>query len=138
MACIYGVPAKYRKGSSWIMNSTLALELRKLRAGGSTATDGPFLWQPSVVSGQPPQLLGYDVYTEDDMDDLSDTEGILAIFGNLNLGYRIVDRKGISIQRLSELYAEAGLVGFLLRARNTGYCIRPADKRIVLLKEHSA
>jgi HK97 family phage major capsid protein len=55
------------------------------------------------------------------MPDLSDTEGVLAIFGNLNLGYRIVDRKGISIQRLSELYAEAGLIGFLLRARNTGY-----------------
>jgi HK97 family phage major capsid protein len=59
-------------------------------------------------------------------------------FGNLNLGYRIVDRKGISIQRLSELYAEAGLVGFLFRARNTAYCIRPSDKRIVLLKEHAA
>jgi len=138
MACIYGVPAQYRKGSCWIMNSTLALSLRKLRAGGSTTTDGPYLWQPSVIAGTPPQLLGYDAFTDDNMDDLSDTEGVLAIFGNLNLGYRIVDRKGISIQRLSELYAEAGLVGFLLRARNTGYCIRPGDKRIVLLKEHSA
>jgi len=27
-------------------------------------------------------------------------------------GYRILDRKGITVQRLSELYAEAGLVGF--------------------------
>jgi HK97 family phage major capsid protein len=138
MQCIYAVPNKYRDGSAWIVNSLTALELRKLRAGGSTTTDGPYHWQPSLIQGQPAQFLGYPIYTQDEMDDLSATEGILAIFGNFNLGYRILDRVGITIQRLNELYAEAGLVGFLVHARVGGYLIRPSNKALVLLKEHSA
>jgi len=52
-------------------------------------------------------------------------------------GYRILDGKGFSIQRLSELYAEAGLVGFKVHARVGGYPIRPSNKALVLLKEHA-
>jgi len=44
---------------------------------------------------------------------------------------------GITIQRLSELYAEAGLVGFKVHARVGGYPIRPSNKALVLLKEHA-
>lgn len=138
LQCIYAVPAQYRKGSAFIVNSLTELELRKLRSGGSTPTDGPFLWQPSVALGAPNTFLGYPIYTCDAMDDLSDVEGVLAVFGNLQLGYRIYDRKGVTVERMNELYREAGLIGFILHARNTGMVIRPADKRIVLLKEHSA
>jgi HK97 family phage major capsid protein len=135
---IYAVPAQYRKGSAFIVNSLTELELRKLRSGGSTTKDGPYLWQPAVMAGAPATFLGYAIYTQDDMADLSDVEGIIAVFGNLQLGYRIYDRKGITVERMNELYREAGLVGFILHARNTGYPIRASDKRIVLLKEHSA
>ena len=138
MQLIYAVPAQYRRGSSFIVNSLTELELRKLRAGGSTTTDGPYLWQPSVANDRPNTFLGYGIYTCDAMDDLSDVEGILAVFGNLQLGYRIYDRKGITVERMNEIYREAGLIGFILHSRNTGMVIRPADKRIVLLKEHSA
>jgi HK97 family phage major capsid protein len=138
MQMIYAVPSSLRKGSSFIVNSLTELELRKLRSGGSTPTDGPFLWQPAVALGAPNTFLGYPIYSQDEMDDLSDTEGVIAIFGNFGRGYRVWDCKGISIQRLNELYAEAGLVGFLLRARNTGYPIKPSNKALVLLKEHSA
>jgi HK97 family phage major capsid protein len=138
MQLIYAVPAQYRKGSSFIVNSLTELELRKLRSGGSTPTDGPFLWQPAVAQGAPNTFLGYPIYTCDAMDDLSDVEGVLAVFGNLMLGYRIYDRKGVTVERMNELYREAGLIGFILHTRNTGMVIRPADKRLVLLKEHSA
>ncbi len=69
------------------------------------------------------------------MDDLSDTEGMIAIFGNFQYGYRILDRHGITIQGLNQLYAEAGNVGFKVHKRVGGYCIRPANKSIVLLTE---
>jgi len=72
------------------------------------------------------------------MDDLSAVEGIIAIFGNFQFGYRILDRKGITIQRLNELYAEAGLIGFKVHARVGGYLIKPSNKALVLLTEHSA
>ena len=38
----------------------------------------------------------------------------------------IVDRAGIGIQRLDELYAEAGLVGFKVHKRVGGGVYRPA------------
>jgi HK97 family phage major capsid protein len=138
MQMVYAVPAAIRKGSSFVVNSLTELELRKLRAGGSTTTDGPYLWQPSVAADRPNQFLGYDIYTDDTLDDLSDTDGVIGVFGRFDLGYRILDRQGVSVQRLDELYAEAGLVGFKLRYRVGGYCIKPANKALVLLKEHSA
>ncbi len=123
------------------MNSLTELKIRKLRARGSNETgslDGPFLWQPSVIAGEPATFLGYPIYSQDGMDDLSDTEGVIAIFGNFNQGYRILNRRGVTVQRLQELYIEAGLIGFRLHARVGRYCIRPANKALVLLKEHSA
>jgi len=136
---IYEVPAKYRPGSAWIVNSTTELEIRKLRwDGGGGAGTGGYFWQPSMIEGRPPTFLGYPIYNQDDMDDLSAVEGIIAIFGNFQFGYRILDRKGITIQRLNELYAEAGLIGFKVHARVGGYLIKPSNKALVLLTEHSA
>jgi HK97 family phage major capsid protein len=52
------------------------------------------------------------------------TAGINVIFGNFTLGYRIIDRMGMTIQRLDELYAEAGLIGFKAHFRVGGDIIR--------------
>jgi HK97 family phage major capsid protein len=134
---VYACPKKYRKNGSFVVNSATELALRKLRAGGSTTTDGPFLWQPSVYAGAPNTFLGRPIYTDDNMETLAGAEQVIAIFGDFRAGYRILDRKGFGIQRLSELYAEAGLVGFKVHARVGGYLIRPANKALVLLKEHA-
>jgi HK97 family phage major capsid protein len=138
LQCIYEVPPKYRQGSAWLFNSTLELAIRKLRAEVADGFYGNYLWQPSLIAGSPPTFLGYPVYSQDDMDDLTDTAGVIACFGNFQFGYRIVDRKEVTIQRLVELYAESGLVGFLVHARTTGYLLRPSNKALVLLTEHSA
>ena len=45
------------------------------------------------------------------------------MFGDFYRGYRILNRKGISIPRLSKLYAEAGLVGFKIHASAGRYPI---------------
>ena len=48
-------------------------------------------------------------------------------------------RKGASflVHSLTELYAEAGPIGFKVHKRVGGYCIRPANKSIILLPEHA-
>lgn len=141
---VYTCDSKFRKGGSFLVHSLTALELRKLRARSadvdSTATyEGPFLWQPSLIAGQPPTFLGYPIYTQDDMATLADVEGVIAAFGNFEKGYKILDHEGgMTVQRLVELYAEAGLVGFKVHKRVGGYCIRPANKAIVLLTEKAA
>lgn len=135
---IYACPAKHRKYGSFVVHSFTELALRKLRARGGSESDGlqgPFLWQPSIIDGRPATFLGYPIYADDQMGALDGTGEVIAIFGDFQRGYRILDGRGFSIQRLSELYAEAGLVGFKVHARVGGYPIRPTNKPLVLLKE---
>lgn len=135
---VYNCPSKFRKGASFLVHSLTALELRKLRTkDGSGTYEGSFLWQPSTILGQPPTLLGYPAHTQDDLATLAGTEGVIAAFGDFRAGYRILDRVGMTVQRLVELYAEAGLVGFKIHKRVGGYVQRASDKPIVLLTEHA-
>lgn len=134
---IYACPSKFRRDSVFLVNSLTALALRNLRAKDSGGTyEGAFLWQPSLIAGQPPTFLGYPIHTQDDMATLAGTAQVIAAFGNFKAGYKILDHEGgMTIQRLVELYSEAGLVGFKIHKRVGGYCIRPANKAIVLLTE---
>lgn len=58
---------------SFVVHSFTELALGKLRAGGSTTTDGPFLWQPSLVDGRPATFLGYPIYANGQMGTLEGT-----------------------------------------------------------------
>jgi len=145
LQCIYAVPAVYRKGSTWIVNSLTELELRKLRTSLSVVAgeaevsgQGSYLWQPSLIAGAPPTFLGYPILTDDNMEHLGGTAECIAIFGNFQRGYRILDRQGMTVQRLSELYAIQGMVGFKCHARVGGYLIKPSNKALVLLTEAAA
>jgi len=59
---------------------------------------------------------------------------IMAQNARVNRLYIVIGEYKV-VQRLTELYAEAGLVGFKIHKRVGGYCIRPANKSIVLLTE---
>ena len=137
MDVVYECPTQFRRNGVFLVNSQTELALRKLRAGGSTTGDGAFLWQPSVQAGLPSTFIGRPIYTQDDMKKLTDTAQIILAFGDFKTGYRIVDRVGMSLQRLTELYSEAGLVGFKIHKRVTGGVMKASQKPIVLLKEHA-
>jgi len=135
---VYTCPAQHRKNGVFIWNSLTELAARQLRGdGGGGAGTGPFLWQPSIASGKPNTFVGYPAYCQDDMESLAGAAQVIAIFGDLKAGYRIIDRQGITLQRLSELYSEAGLVGFKVHKRVGGGVIKPANKALVLLTEHA-
>jgi HK97 family phage major capsid protein len=48
------------------------------------------------------------------------------LFTDLRSAYRIADRLGMRIQRLTERYAEVGKVGMLATTRVGGDLVRPA------------
>ena len=129
---VYAVPASMRKGSTFLVNSLTELALRNLREKSDGTHEGAFLWQPKVAEGAPNTFLGYAIECEDNMPTIVGG-AIVAIFGNFQKGYKILDRKGISIQRLSELYAEAGLIGFKCHYRTGGYLIKPSNAALGLL-----
>ena len=61
----------------------------------------------------------------------SSSECDIGIFGDLRAGYRILDRQGMTMQRLVELYATAGLIGLLAGFRVGGAVVRPNAIRIL-------
>jgi HK97 family phage major capsid protein len=126
---IYGVPAQYRRNGKILVPSTTELAMRKLKSGGSEAL---YLWQPNVQAGQPATFAGYPVHAQEDIGAIgASDECDIAIFGDIQAGYRIVDRQGMMIQRLLELWATAGLVGLLVSARVTGGVIRADALRVL-------
>jgi HK97 family phage major capsid protein len=137
MELVYSVPAIYRKNGSFVVHSATELALRQIRAGGSTTTDGPFLWQPSTIAGTPPTFLGYPIYFCDELYTLADVASPLAIFGDFLAGYQVIDRVGTTVQRLDELYSEEGCIGFKVRMRVGGYVKKPSNKALALLIEAS-
>lgn len=125
----YELPAQYRKGASWLWHPKTEYDARHLQAAGT----GAYLWQPSLQVGMPNQFDGFPVYNSSDMNFPLDTLAATnVVFGNFKMGYMIVDRQGITLQRLDELYAESGLVGFKVHFRVGGGPVRfPAFQLIV-------
>ena len=130
---VYAVPAQYRRNGKILVPSTTELAMRKLKSAGAEAL---YLWQPNVQAGQPATFAGYPVMAQEDVPAIgSADECDIAIFGDIKAGYRIVDRQGMTIQRLLELWAIAGLIGILVSSRVTGGVIRADALRV--LREHA-
>jgi HK97 family phage major capsid protein len=127
----YKLPLQYLNGASWLMNRKTELAARILQAAGT----GAYLWQPSLQIGQPNQFDGFPLYNNNDMAYPADTLAATnVVFGNFKRGYLIVDRMGMSIQRLDELYAEAGLVGFMVHFR-VGGGLKRYDPFIIIVND---
>ena len=114
----YKIKKKYRKKASWAMNSSSEGAVRKLKDG-----TGRYYWQPSLQIGTPPTFDGKRIINPEGMADIA-ANAISMIFGDFSY-YKIRDRKGMSVQRLVEKYAEYGEIGFLIRKRVGGMLILP-------------
>jgi HK97 family phage major capsid protein len=111
----HAVPRQYRNGSSvaWLMNDATAKLIRKLKDG-----DSQYLWQPGLQAGQPDLILGRPVVVSQAMP--TPAAGAKTIvFGDMS-GYYVADRAGMTMQRLNELYAANGQVGFRAYKRMDG------------------
>lgn len=135
MEMVYQCPAQYRRNGAFIVNSSVELAIRQLRSETDATYKGRFLWEPSLIAGAPNTFLGYPIHNQDDMKELTDTTQVIAIFGDFKAGYRIIDRAGITLQRLTELYSEAGLIGFKVHKRVGGSVIRASQQPLVLMTE---
>ena len=110
------------------MNDATVSILRKLKDG-----NGAYLWQPSVQAGQPDRLLGYELHTSPYVPTVS--AGALTVaFGDFK-NYWIGDRAGRTVQRLNELYATNGQIGYVATERVDGKVILP--EAIKLLQQHA-
>lgn len=112
--CLYKLNSIYRSdAATWAMNSATMASIRKLKASGT----GEYLFQPSLIAGQPDMLLGYPVEIWEQMDDVGANKHPVA-FGSFRRGYVLADRVGLRV--LKDPYTNPGFVRFYIRRREGG------------------
>lgn len=104
----YDVKAGYRKNGVFVTHNDVVREMRKLKDN-----DGQYLWQPSLVAGEPDKFDGHNVYVSDYAPEKK------IAFGDFGYYYMLGDGKYQSI-RLNEVYREVGKFGFQARMRFDG------------------
>ena len=127
MDLYYSLRSPYRRSAVFIMNDSTVKALRKLKNG-----NGDYIWQPSVTAGTPDTILNRPVYTSAFVPTLAGSAKPI-LFGDMNY-YWIADREGRRFQRLNELYAPNGQVGFLSSERVDGKLILPEAVKCLQMK----
>lgn len=123
----YALPAQYRRNASWIFHRDAIKLISKLTDGL-----GGYLWQSGIASGDPDRLLGLPVYESEYVPNTFTTGQYVGILGDFKQ-YYIAESLGMSVQRLTELYAETSQVGYIIRAEVDGMPALPAAFRRVTL-----
>ena len=118
ITALYKLKKTYRRNATFAFNSTLEGQIRTFKDD-----NGAYLWQPPVQAGDPATLLGKPVINPEGMPNAT-ADGLLPIaVGDFSRGYRIRDRKGITVQRLVERYAEYDQTGFIVKRRTGGQVV---------------
>ena len=107
----YDLPDAYARNGKFVMKRSSILAVRLFKDA-----QNQYIWQPSYQVGQPSTLLGYPIIEAIDMPAVA-ADSYPILFGDFKAGYLIVDRADIVVQRLLEVYATQGLVGFLFWKR---------------------
>jgi HK97 family phage major capsid protein len=116
LALFAALKSGYFNNASWLMNTSTLVEVMLLKDGSDQFLYKPFSAPDS--NGPIGTILGRNVVLSSFMPNVESGEKPIAL-GDFKR-YRIHDRLGFTIQRLDELYAETGFVGFRGRQRTDG------------------
>jgi len=116
---VYGLHAQYR-GNAVLMGARAThRDIRKLKDG-----NGDYLWERGLKAGEPPSLLGYSFLENESLPAIA-ANNYPVVFGDLR-GYLIVDRVGMTIERVSDTTTVGGnKVALFARRRLGGQIIEP-------------
>jgi len=87
------VKEAYLPASRFVTRRSVITKMRKLKD-----TTGAFLWQPSLVLGNPESFAGYPITRAEDVPALA-ANSLSLWFGDFGAAYQIVDRQGIRVLR---------------------------------------
>lgn len=90
---VYDLPSERSGNAKFYMNRTTLGSLRKVKD-----TDGNYIWQPSYQAGEPSTLTGYPVVEVPGMPTRA-ASAIVALFGDMEATYLVVDRIGLRVLR---------------------------------------
>lgn len=101
----HSLRSPYRKNAVFIANDSTVKAIRQLKD-----SNGMYLWQPGLKEGQPDTIIGNRIISSAYMPEIGAGKKPI-LFGDISY-YWIADRQGRTFQRLNELYAATGQVGF--------------------------
>lgn len=127
ISLVYALKSPYRRNAKFLMNDATVALLRKLKDN-----NGAYLWQPSVQAGEPDRLLGYEIYTSPYVP-TAKASALTIAFGDFK-NYWIGDRAGRTVQRLNELYATNGQIGYVATERVDGKVILEEGIQLLQMK----
>ena len=127
ISLVYALKRPYRKNAAFIANDQTLAAIRKLKDA-----NGVYLWQPSYQMGEPDRIFGYPVYTTPYMP-IVEAGKIVLSFGDYSY-YNIGDRGVRSMQVLKELFAEHGMVGFVMKERVDGKLVQKEAVQVLKIK----
>ena len=127
ISLVYALKSPYRRNAKFLMNDATISLIRKLKDN-----NGAYLWQPSVQAGEPDRLLGYEIYTSPYVPTVA-ADAFTVAFGDFK-NYWIADRAGRTVQRLNELYATNGQIGYVATERVDGKVILAEGIQLLKMK----
>ena len=124
----HSLKTPYRAKAAFITNDLTMKVLRKLKDN-----TGQYLWTPSVKEGTPDTILGKPIYASSFVPTIAADAKVIA-FGDYSY-YWIADRQSRTFQRLNEMFATNGQVGFIATQRVDGKLVLPEAVRVLQMAE---
>jgi HK97 family phage major capsid protein len=122
----YALKSPYRQKAVFVTNDLTMKALRKVKD-----STGQYLWAPSIREGTPDTIVGRPIYTSGYVPQMAAGAKAMA-FGDFSY-YWIADRQSRTFQRLNELYATTGQVGFIATQRVDGKLILPEAVQVLAM-----
>jgi HK97 family phage major capsid protein len=110
----YTLKGAYWNMARWILHRNAVKQISKIKDD-----NGQYIWQDSVVDGDPDRVLGFAVSMSEFAPNTFTTGKYVGILGDFSK-YQIVDALDMSIQRLVELYALTNQTGYIGRLETDG------------------
>lgn len=113
---LYSLKGGYwgRPSTSWMFHRDGVKRIAKLKDA-----QGRYLWEPSQQVGQPDRIKGVPLVMSEFVPNTFTTGQYVGMLADWSY-YHIADALSMSVQRLSELYAETNQVGFIGRQELDG------------------
>ncbi|MCU1052103.1 phage major capsid protein [Stenotrophomonas maltophilia] len=124
---VYDLPSAFTAGAKFSMNRKTQGAVRKLKDA-----QGNYLWQPSLVAGQPSTLAGFAVQDVAAVPDVA-ANAIAMLFGDFKQTYTVYDRKGVRVLR--DPYTNKPYVMFYTTKRVGGGVHNPEPMRALKIAE---
>jgi HK97 family phage major capsid protein len=121
----YSLKVPYRENAVWLMSEEACSELKKFKTHS-----GFYLWDKST--GKPDLFLGKPVYTTTQLG-LIESGSKPILFGDFSY-FWIAERGKRNIKRLSEKYADEGMIGYLTFQRVDAKLVIPEAVKSLEIK----